>query len=471
MSNKKNGNGVSRKAFLKQAGAMALGFSGLQIFSSCTFSERSLQNLITDPFGPLQSDPAGLFNLPEGFSYNIISNFGDQMDDGFYVPHRPDGMAAFPGPDGLTILIRNHEVNPAKGGAESAFGEDFRLTSKLSPEDFYDYGNNNNPGQGGTTTVVYDTEKQEVVRQYLSLTGTLRNCAGGPTPWNSWITCEEIVTSPDDVYAKHHGYVFEVPATTEMGVVKPTPIKAMGRFNHEAVAVDPDSGVIYLTEDEHEGLLYRFIPNTPGKLLDGGTLQALAINETPSLDTRNWESRTVEVGQQLDVEWIDLDNIDNPNGDLRFRGYKDGAARFARGEGMWYGNDGVYFACTNGGPEKLGQIWKYTPSDAEASENESESPGTLELFVESMDSSIIENADNLTVTPWGDLIVCEDCDEKQDLKGITPEGKVYNFGRNAKSNSELAGATFSPDGSTLFMNIQHSGITLAITGPWEKARQ
>ncbi|MDZ7749597.1 MAG: DUF839 domain-containing protein [Halofilum sp. (in: g-proteobacteria)] len=133
----------------------------------------------------------------------------------------------FPVPDGLTILIRNHEVNPAKGGAESAFGEDFELTKKLNPEDFYDYGNDNNPGQGGTTTVVYDTEKQEVVRQYLSLTGTLRNCAGGPTPWNSWISCEEIVSSPDDVYAKHHGYVFEVPATTK-GVATPTPIKAMG---------------------------------------------------------------------------------------------------------------------------------------------------------------------------------------------------------------------------------------------------
>jgi secreted PhoX family phosphatase len=379
-------------------------------------------------------------------------------------------MAAFPGSDGLTILIRNHEVNPAKGGAESAFGEDFGLTSKLSPEDFYDYGNDNNPGQGGTTTVVYDTENQQVVKQYLSLTGTLRNCAGGPTPWNTWISCEEIVTSPDDVYAKHHGYVFEVPATTEMGVATPRPIKAMGRFNHEAIAVDPDSDVIYLTEDEHEGLLYRFIPNTPGQLSNGGTLQALAIKGNPSFDTRNWESRTVELSQKLDVEWIDLDNIDNPNGGLRFRGYEDGAARFARGEGMWYGNDGIYFACTNGGPEKLGQIWKYTPSDAEASENESESPGTLELFVESMDSSIIENADNLTVAPWGDLIVCEDCDEKQDLKGVTPEGEVYNFGRNAKSNSELAGATFSPDGSTLFMNIQHSGITLAITGPWEKAR-
>ena len=458
---------ISRKHFLKQAGALALGFSGLQIFSGCT---QSSKHLVTNPFGRLRSDPAGIFDLPKGFTYKIISNFGDKMDDGFYVPHRPDGMATFPGPDGLTILIRNHEVNAAKGGAESAFGEDFGLTSKLSSEDFYDMGRNNNPGQGGTTTVVYNTKNQQVVKQYLSLTGTIRNCAGGPTPWNSWLSCEEIVMSPDDVYAKHHGYVFEVPASTEMGIADPTPIKAMGRFNHEAVAVDPDSDVIYLTEDEHDGLLYRFIPDTPGKLLDGGRLQALAITGKPGLDTRNWESRTVKVGQQMDVEWIDLENIDNPNGDLRIRGYNDGAARFARGEGMWYGNNAIYFACTNGGPEELGQIWKYTPSDAEATSDESIDPGTLELFVESMDSTIIENADNLTVAPWGDLIVCEDCDEKQDLKGITPEGKVYNLGRNAKSNSELAGATFSPDGSTLFMNIQHSGLTLAITGPWEKAR-
>ncbi|MDZ7682878.1 MAG: DUF839 domain-containing protein [Fodinibius sp.] len=226
-----------------------------------------------------------------------------------------------------------------------------------------------------------------------------------------------------------------------------------------------------LTEDEHDGLLYRFIPNTPGKLLDGGTLQALAIKGKPSFDTRNWKSRTVEVGQQMDAEWIDLEDIDNPNDDLRLRGFNDGAARFARGEGMWFGDDAVYFACRrNGGPEKLGQIWKYTPSSDEASNNEATNPGNLELFVESMDSTIIENADNLTVAPWGDLIVCEDCDKKQDLKGITPEGNVYNLGRNAKSNSELAGATFSPDGSTLFMNIRRSGLTLAITGPWYKAQ-
>jgi secreted PhoX family phosphatase len=461
---------ISRKYFLRQAAALSLGFSGFHIFSSYSSSERKRKNLITDPFGPLQPDPNGLFDLPKDFSYKIISNFRDQMDDGFFVPHRPDGMAAFPGPDGLTILVRNHEVNPAKGGAESAFGEDFGLTSKLRQDDFYDFGQDNNPGQGGTTTVVYDTENQEVIRQFLSLTGTLRNCAGGPTPWNSWLSCEEIVTQPDDVYAKHHGYVFEVPASTKISLAQPTPIKEMGRFNHEAVAVDPKSDVIYLTEDEHDGLLYRFIPETTGQLLNGGTLQALVIRGNPGFDTRNWESTTAEVGQQMDVGWIDLENIDNPEDDLRFRGFEDGAARFARGEGMWYGNDAVYFACTNGGPEKLGQIWKYTPSPSEALAKESNKPGTLELFVESLDSSIIENADNLTVAPWGDLIVCEDCNEKQDLKGVTPEGKVYNLGRNAKSNSELAGATFSPDGSTLFMNIQHSGITMAITGPWQKAQ-
>ncbi len=461
---------ISRKHFLKQAGALTLGFSGLQIVSGCAPSERKSKDLITDPFGALQSDPNGLFDLPEGFNYKIISNFGDQMDDGLFVPHRPDGMATFPGPDGLTILIRNHEVNPAKGGAESAFGEDFALTDKLSPDEFYDLGQDNNPGQGGTTTIVYDTESQQVVREFLSIAGTLRNCAGGPTPWNSWLTCEEIVTEPDDVYAKRHGYVFEVPATAEIGRAEPIPIKDMGRFNHEAVAVDPNSDVIYLTEDDSEGLLYRFIPNTPGELLDGGKLQALAIKERPSLDTRNWGSQIVETGENLQTEWIDVEDVDSPDDDLRYRGFNDGAARFARGEGMWYGNDAIYFACTNGGPEELGQIWKYTPSSDEATSDEESNPGTLELFVESLDSTIIENADNLTVAPWGDLIVCEDTDEKQDLNGITPEGKVYKLGRNAKSNSELAGAVFSPDGSTLFMNIQHSGLTLAINGPWEKAR-
>lgn len=448
---------------------MALGFSGLHLFSNCTGQSSNTPAPVSDAFGPLLEDPDGLFHLPEGFSYKIISRFRDVMDDGFYVPHRPDGMATFPGPDGLTILIRNHEVNPAWGGAESAFGSNFELSEKLDASYFYDYGVDNNPGQGGTTTIVYDTEEQKVIKQYLSLAGTLRNCAGGPTPWNSWLSCEEIVTQPNDVYVKAHGYVFEVPASAEMGLADPQPIRGMGRFNHEAVAVDPGSGVIYLTEDDSQGLLYRFIPSEKENLHAGGTLQALALIDNPQLDTRNWGEPFIEPGQQFKASWIDLDNVESPENDLRFRGYEQGAARFARGEGMWYGNDTVYFACTNGGNSGLGQIWQYTPSPFEATEQEKEDPGTLELFVEPNSSNLVENADNLTVAPWGDLIVCEDCNNRQDLNGITPEGKIYKLGRNAKSNSELAGATFSPDGSTLFMNIQHSGLTLAITGPWHKA--
>lgn len=457
---------ISRIQFIQQAGAVALGFSGLHLFSTCSQGKTQVLKTASDIFGPLVGDPAGLFDLPEGFSYQIISRFGDEMDDGFRVPHRPDGMATFEGPDGLTILIRNHEVNAARGGDESAFGSDFALAKKLSKKDFYDAGVNNNPGQGGTTTVVYDTQNQKIVRQYLSLAGTLRNCAGGPTPWNSWLTCEEIVIHPDDTYAQSHGYVFEVPAKAEPGLAQPVPIKGMGRFNHEAVAVDPHSGVVYLTEDDSEGLIYRYIPNTPGKLHDGGKLQALAVKDEKSVDTRNWESQTIGVEQSLRVEWTGLEEIDAPDHDLRHRGFNDGAARFARGEGMWYGNDAVYFACTNGGREKLGQIWKYTPSQYEGTSGEQINPGTLELFVEPNDSGLIEKADNLTVAPWGDIFVCEDNGNSQDLVGITPEGDIYRFGRNAKSNSELAGATFSPDGSTLFMNIQHSGLTLAITGPW-----
>ncbi|MDX1637757.1 MAG: DUF839 domain-containing protein [Balneolaceae bacterium] len=454
---------ISRKQFIRQAGAVALGFSGLHIFSNCAGKNKLNPGIISEAFGPLKPDPQGIMDLPEGFSYKIISRFGDTMDDGFYVPHRPDGMATFEGPDGLTILIRNHEVNAARGGDESAFGSDFALAGKLSREDFYDPGIDTNPGQGGTTTVVYDTDKQQVVRQYLSLAGTLRNCAGGPTPWNSWLSCEEIVMHPDDTYAKSHGYVFEVPARVEPGLARPEPITAMGRFNHEAVAVDPNSGIVYLTEDDSEGLLYRFIPNTRGKLHDGGQLQALAIAGEPGKDTRNWGSREVPIGRSMGVEWIDMEDVDAPNDDLRYRGYDDGAARFARGEGMWYGNDAVYFVCTNGGARKLGQVWKLTPGRNGNREDK------LELFVEPNDGSMIENGDNIVVAPWGDCFVCEDGDNEQFLVGITPEGSIYKFGRNAVSTSELAGATFSPDGSTMFVNIQHEGLTLAITGPWDKA--
>ncbi|MFW6089764.1 MAG: alkaline phosphatase PhoX, partial [Gemmatimonadota bacterium] len=307
-----------------------------------------------------------------------------------------------------------------------------------------------------------------VISQHLSLAGTLRNCAGGPTPWNSWITCEESVVGPTDTFARAHGWAFEVPASAVPGLTAPRPIEGMGRFYREAVAVDPASGVVYQTEDRDDGLLYRFVPEVPGDLHAGGRQQALVARERAGLDTRNWGSSRVDVGTRTAVDWIDLEDIDSPVDDLRRRGFGRGAARFARGEGMWYGNEAVYFACTNGGSARLGQIWKYTPSPAEGTPGEVDEPGTLELFLESDSVSVLENADNLTVASWGDLFVCEDGRGEQFLIGVTPEGETYRFGRNAASGSELAGATFSPDGSTLFLNIQDDGLTLAITGPWER---
>lgn len=464
---------IHRRYFLRQAGAFALGFTGLHTLMGCQHLELGTAASMPPGFGPLTEDPNNIFDLPEGFSYTIVSRSGDTMDDGFFVPHRPDGMAAFPGSNNLTLLVRNHEVSSGASLSEGAFGTSNELLSQIDEQSFYDAGRDGEPALGGTSTIVYDTQNQQVRRQYLSLAGTIRNCAGGPTPWNSWVTCEETVQTADDVHAQDHGYCFEVPARAKSSLASPVPIKAMGRFNHEAIAVDPDSNVVYLTEDRGDGLIYRYLPDTPGELHEGGVLQALAVRDQESLDTRNWEEQTITPGTEHAVRWIDLENIDAPEDNLRHRGFEDGAARFARGEGMWYGDGAVYFACTNGGAIEKGQIWKYTPSADEGTSAEANNPGRLELFVEPNDGTLIENADNLTVAPWGDVIVCEDGSGDQYLVGITPEGDIYKFGRNAvepdeDSASELAGATFSPDGSTLFLNIQHEGLTLAITGPWHE---
>ena len=239
------------------------------------------------------------------------------------------------------------------------------------------------------------------------------------------------------VLAKDHGYCFEVPATSEPAVARPKPLTDMGRFNHEAVAVDPVSGIVYQTEDRGDGLIYRFIPKTRGRLEEGGRVQALGFKGQKRVDTRNWDQQRVRPGSPVEVTWIDLDDVDSSNDDLRHRGFEKGAARFARGEGMWYGRNAVYFACTNGGRNKKGQIWRYIPSPFEGAENEEKTPGKLELFIEPNDGTLVENADNVTVAPWGDLILCEDGASEQFLVGVTPEGGIYKFGRNAISSFRI----------------------------------
>ena len=336
------------------------------------------------------------------------------------------------------------------------------------------------PKLGGTTTLIWDMSRQRVVRSHLSLAGTCGNCAGGPTPWGSWLTCEETIEKAAPLVGRAHGWVFEVPADAT-GPVDPVPLTAMGRFVHEAAAVDPATGIVYLTEDRPDSLFYRFLPEMPGKLARGGRLQALGLVDDRERDLRNWpadggrftgEGRALPVGGSVAVRWIDMDGVESPDGDLKERGFAKGALRFARGEGLAVGRGArgteIYISCTMGGPARLGQVWRYRPSAAEGHAGEADQPGMLELFVETEDAAKLKSCDNVATLPWGGLILCEDGadDQPQYLRGVTPEGALYPLAAN--SYSEFAGACFSPDGTTLFVNAQSPGITFAVTGPWRQ---
>ncbi|WP_285010874.1 alkaline phosphatase PhoX [Pedobacter faecalis] len=464
----------SRRSFLKNTALVSLGFTGLNNYAA----KAAMYLLDADPgagFGPLFHREGDILSLPKGFTAKVISRKGDLMNDGLLMPGMYDGMGSFSHTNGKTILIRNHENSP---GADilGPFGKDNELIHKIDKNKIYDFAGGDKTCVGGTTTLIYNEKTQTVESQYLSLVGTVRNCAGGITPWKSWITCEESSLTPKNEglgLEKEHGFNFEVPATDRIGITSPEPIKAMGRFTHEAVAVQPGTGIVYQTEDEGDSLFYRYLPNAYGKLHNGGKLQCLSIKEWKSADTRNYKSLTTDKFPQkksFEVEWIDLDDVEAPDGDLRLRGFKMGAARFSRGEGIWFGNGELFFACTDGGHNKHGQIFKYVPSKFEGKPEEKNSPGRLELFIESDNIETFENCDNLTIAPWGDVIICED---KKDARviGITPEGKTYVIAKNiGYRNSEFAGPVFSPNGNTFFINIQNPGLTLAITGPWKKRR-
>jgi uncharacterized protein len=463
-------NPISRRYFLARSSAVAAGFAGLNAAlarGSTTTLLGALSNTIDDPigFGSLIPDPDGIIDLPAGFSYSIFSKIGEVMDDGLHVPGKHDAMGAFPyiNDDGSidpdrTVIVRNHEIEDAHrttGAFESQAAIDALDRAKV-----YDFGHGR-PSRGGTTTLVFNTKAQTLEKHWLSLAGTERNCAGGITPRNTWLTCEETATVKGERFEQDHGFVFEVPVTTTPTLADPKPIGAMGRFMHEACCTDPRTGIVYMTEDRHDGIIYRYVPIDPDDLHAGGALEALRIDHTPSMDTRNWDEQKFKPGEPTGIRWIPLDGIDSPKDDLRYRGFNSGAARFARGEGMWWGNGGVYFVASTGGKDYDGQLWRIIPDPDGVYDK-------LELFIEPNDPSVLEHPDNITFAPWGDIVACEDENKPPHLVGVTMGGELYRIARNATSNSEFAGAVFSPDGSTLFVNIQNPGFTLAITGPWKK---
>ena len=436
---------ISRRRFIEQTSAA---FAALTLVGCAESASTPTSG--TFGYGPLRSDPNGVLDLPEGFSYRVLSQLGELMDDGGKVPDKADGMGCFHGTNGELILVRNHELRPNDDdGAVIPKGFDTK-DGRILP--------------GGTTHIVLDGESMTVKRQFRSLGGTIRNCAGGITPWNSWLSCEEAPVNPGGRYGEGlgqaHGWVFEVPADAS-GLTNPSPLRALGRFNHEAACVDPKTGTVYLTEDRDDGVLYRFLPEQWGSLHRGGQLQAMAVEGVT--DTRNWYTRSIRSGEALKVRWIDLDQVESPKDDLRYRAAAKGAAIIARGEGIHMGDGEIFVCSTSGGSEKCGQVFRLKPGLRGSAD-------TVDLFFESRSHQLFNSGDNLTIAPNGHLIVCEDQYTAQVdnyLRGLTPQGVPYELAR-LRLQTELAGACFSPDGDVLFVNVFSPTRTLAVTGAWDR---
>ena len=447
----------SRRRFLTSAGAFlgaapfhALACRVAETGGAPPAAEAGASDDGYGPLGPVADGTTGLplLLLPAGFRYVTFGWTGDPLDDGLVTPRAHDGMAAFPAAGGLVRLVRNHEL---------------RDGTAFAPRPLYDPN-----GGGGTTTLDFDPATGQLVGAHASLTGTAVNCAGGPTPWGSWLTCEETVLGPggDPGYELPHGYIFEVPAdgTAEASA---EPYRAMGRFVHEAVAVDPATGIVYETEDRRASGLYRFLPNQAGNLAAGGRLEMLAIDGAPDYDTRTGQA----VGTWHPVTWApiaDPDPADIADDSVYRQGVAGGGATFARLEGIWHGGGRIYIVSTTGGDEDAGQVWEYDPAGAR-----------IRLLFESPGTDVLDMPDNLTVSPRGGLVLCEDGDADNYVRGLTLAGAIFPFAKNNVvldgerngfagdfSNREFAGAVYDPAGDWLFVNAQTPGITFAITGPW-----
>jgi secreted PhoX family phosphatase len=455
---------LDRRSFLKTtaAGTGALALAGpLQAFAAGAVgaapadgNRRGHGRPSRRSYGPLspvadRTTGVELLALPAGFKYWSLGEVGSVMADGLATPAAHDGMAAFRW--GRKVrLVRNHEVR----GASPAFG----------PADkSYDTGSG-----GGNTIIEFDPRRPGSSKSWGALSGTNTNCAGGATPWGSWLTCEETV----EVQGQPHGYVFETPSAANR-FVQATPIRSLGRFVHEALAVDPRTNIVYLTEDAgRTSGFYRHVPHRAWRPLAGGRLQMAKVVGTDNADL----GVSHPVGTKFPIEWV---TIDTPDPDLAGgaptvfqQGQAKGAAAFSRLEGAWWSREdgAVYFNSTDGGGALSGQVWAWYRKGWRE---------FVELVYESPSSDVLLKPDNLTVSPRGGVLLCEDPDRARQsfLRGISGDGELYDFAANIRPGTipgsttpqswdEFAGATFL--GDWLFVNIQTPGVTFAITGPWHR---
>jgi secreted PhoX family phosphatase len=472
---------MNRRSFLKRASAAAGGIVTTATIGTLTAHSAWAGDCKPDGrskgrpgkgYGPLKRTPdqhgVETLALPEGFDYVTFGKTGQRMSDGFLTPRNHDGMTCLPVSKNVVRLIRNHELRNAAGDFNA--GVVGPASTRYDPK-----------GMGGCVSLDFDICRKELVRDFISINGTIVNCSGGLAYHDAgWLTCEETVSGPAQGFDKPHGYTFLVSRDAEHPAPA-QPIKAMGRFAKEAAVADNASGIVFQTEDAgNDSGFYRFLPNDPAYLIAGGTLQMLKVRGISNYDTRTSQT----VGAALPVEWV---TIDNPEPDpvtsttsCFAQGFAKGGARFNRLEGMFRGDDGgMYFVSTSGGNARRGQLWRYIPSITGG--------GTLALVFESPGSSVLDSPDNFCITPSGGVIFCED-DASGDndvhtlapdftnvdrLIGLGQEGEPFEFAVNIYNQSEFAGACFSPDGDILFVNIfggsePDSGLTCAIWGPWRR---